>query len=117
LPKSDGPLGACSWHLSRIECYPSAISPAAEQPQWCRTSGRGRESQPYFVPSTASASDVLTNIAIRNWFAPEDADFYGLPFHHHPTSSSPLASVSDRDSLELFNPLAREDDDLEFGKR
>ena len=67
--------------------------------------------QPYFVPSTASASGVLTNVVIQDWFATEDADFYELPFQHYPASSSSLASVSDWDSLDFVNPFAREDSD------
>lgn len=114
---SDGPLDDHHRHLSRIECWPSAtiISPAAEQ-----LSGGAEPQvtvanpQPYFVPSTASASEVLTNVAIQDWFAPEDADFYELPFQHHPTSSSSLASVSDWDSLDFVNLSAWEDSDSDL---
>ena len=110
-PNSDGPPSARRRHLSRIECYPSAITPAVEQLSGVEPQITAANPQPYFVPSTASASEVLTNVAIQDWFATEDADFYELPFHHHPTSSSSLASVSDWDSLDFVNPFAREDED------
>lgn len=113
-PDSDGPPGAplSRRHLSRrIECHPSAISPAVKQLSGAEPQITAVNPQPYFVPSTASASEVLTNVAIQDWFATEDADFYELPFQHYPTSSSSLASVSDWDSLDFVNPFAREDSD------
>ena len=85
--------------------------PGGRAAQWCRISGHGREPAALLCPSTASASEVLTNIAIRDWLAPEDADFYELLFHHHSTSCSSVAPVSDWDSLDFFNPFAREDSD------
>jgi len=110
-PNSDGPLGDHRRHLSRTECHPSAINPAAEQLSGVEPQVTAANPQPFFVPSTASASEVLTNVAIQDWFATEDADFYELPFQHHPTSSSSLASVSDWDSLDFVNPYSREDSD------
>jgi hypothetical protein len=110
---SDGSPGArpgCR-HPSRIDCHPSAISPAVKQLRGAEPQITAVNPQPYFVPSTASASEVLTNVAIQDWFATEDADFYELPFQHYPTSSSSLASVSDWDLLEFVNPFAREDSD------
>jgi hypothetical protein len=110
-PDSDGPPGARRRHLSRIECHPSAISPAVKQLSGAEPQVTAVNPRPYFVPSTASALEVLTNVAIQDWFATEDADFYELPFQHYPTSSSSLASVSDWDSLDFVNPFAREDSD------
>jgi len=111
-PNSDGPLDDRRRHLSRIErCRHSAISPAAEQLGGAEPQLTAVNPQPFFVRSTASASEVLTNVAVQDWFATEDADFYDseLSFQHHPTSSSSLASVSDWDSLDFVNPFARED--------
>jgi len=110
-PNLDGPPAARRRHLSRIECHPSAISPALDQLSGAEPQVTAANPQPYFVPSTASASEVLTNVAIQDWFATEDADFYELVFHHYPTSSSSLASISDWDSLDFVNPFAREDSD------
>jgi len=67
--------------------------------------------RPYFVPSTASASEILTNVAIQDWFATEDAGFYEVPCHH-PASTSSLASVSDSwDAFDFVNPFAPRDED------
>jgi hypothetical protein len=116
-PHSDGPLDDHRRHLSsHIECCPSATnirSPAAEQLSGAEPQVTVANPQPFFVPSTASASEVLTNVAIQDWFATgEDADFYELPFQHHPTSSSSLASVSDWDSLEFVNLSWEDSDDV-----
>ena len=111
---SDGSPGArpgCR-RPSRIDCHPSAISPAVKQLNGAEPQITAANPQPYFVPSTASASEVLTNVALQDWFATEDADFYEHPFRHYPTSSSSsLASISDWDSLDFVNPFAREDSD------
>jgi hypothetical protein len=91
--------------LSRIECHPSAIRPAVEP-----LSGAEQVTvnpQPYFVPSTASALEVLTNVAIQDFLA-QDAEFYDLPCH--PASIPSLSSVSDSwDTFDFFNPFARDD--------
>ncbi|KAI9455660.1 hypothetical protein F5148DRAFT_388406 [Russula earlei] len=64
--------------------------------------------RPYFVPSTASASEILTNVAIQDLLENEDAGFYELSCH--PTSTSTLASVSDSwDSFDFLVPSAYED--------
>lgn len=103
--------GARPRHLSRIECHPSAISPAVERLSVAEQVAANP--RPYFVPSTASASEVLTNVAVQDWFATEelvDAGFYELP-GHHPESSSSLLSVSDSwDSFDFVNPFERDDD-------
>jgi hypothetical protein len=102
--------GARRRNLSRIECHPSAISPAVEQLSVAQQVAANP--RPYFVPSTASASEVLTNVAVQDWFATEelvDAGFYELP--GHPESSSSLLSVSDSwDSFDFVNPFERDDD-------
>jgi hypothetical protein len=68
--------------------------------------------RPYFVSSTASASEVLINVAVQDWFANEelDAGFYELP-RNHPENSSSFLSVSDSwDSFDFVNPIERDDD-------
>jgi hypothetical protein len=106
---SPNPDGAPRRHLSRIECHPSAISPAVEQ--LSAAQGAVADPQPYFVPSTASASEILTNVAVQDWFATDDAGFYEAPCHH-PASTSSLASVSDSwDAFDFVNPFAPRDED------
>ncbi|KAH9955007.1 hypothetical protein BC827DRAFT_910033 [Russula dissimulans] len=94
-----------------IECHPSAIStgisPAVVDEPLTGT-GTGASSgaepivtvissvnpEPYFVPSTASASEILTNVAIHDLFAVEDAESHGL-LPGRPTHTPMLASVVD----------------------
>ena len=51
-------------------------------------------SEPYFVPSSASASEILTNVAIQDLFAVEDAEFYGV-VPGRPARTPMLGSVED----------------------
>jgi len=95
-------------HPSRIECHLSAISLAVEP-----LSGAEPDMvnpQPYFVPSTASASEFLTNVAVQYSLA-QDAEFYDA--HCHSDTSIPtLTSVSDSwDTFEFnfVNPFACDD--------
>ena len=93
-------------HLSHIECHPSAISPAVE-PLTC-VERVTVNPQPYFVPSTASVLEILTNVATQDLLA-QDAESYGLPCQ--PTNV-PALTVSDSwDSFEFdfVNPFARDD--------
>lgn len=94
-------------HPSRVECHPSAISPAVEP-----LSGAEQVTvnpQPYFVPPTASASDILANVAIQDLIAQEsDAEFHDLPYYH--TSIPSLASASDSyDRFDFETPVTRGD--------
>jgi hypothetical protein len=86
-------------HLSRIECRPSAISPAVGP-----LSGVEQvvNPQPYFVPSTASASELLTNVAIQDLLAQDAEEFYDLPPCQSTDIPSSLTSFSDSwDSFEF----------------
>ncbi|KAI0302347.1 hypothetical protein B0F90DRAFT_207656 [Multifurca ochricompacta] len=90
-----------------IGCGPSSITPVIEP-----LSGAEHvtvNAQPYFVPSTASAAEVLTNVAIQDLLEAEDAGFYQLSYD--PTSSSTLFSVADSwETFEFVNPFARDGD-------
>jgi hypothetical protein len=91
-------------HLSRIESRPSAISPAVEP--LSSVEQVTVNPRPYFVPSTASASEILTNVVIQDLLA-QDAES-----HNSPTNIPTLTSVSDSwDSFEFdfVNPFARDD--------
>jgi hypothetical protein len=92
--------------LSRIiECHPSAISPAVEP--LSSAEQVTVNPRPYFVPSTASASEILANVAIQDLLA-QDAEFYDLPYY---TASIPsLPSVSDSwDAFDFVNSFAGDD--------
>jgi hypothetical protein len=96
-------------HPSRIECHLSAITPAVEP-----LSGAEQVTvnpQPYFVPSAASASEILTNVAVQYSLVAQDAEFYDV--HCHSDTSIPtLTSVSDSwDTFEFnfVNPFACDD--------
>lgn len=92
--------------LSRIACRPSAISPAVEP--LSRAEQVTVNPRPFFVPSTASASEILTNVAVQDLLAADDAEVYDLPCHYADTSA--LASVSDSwDSFDFVNPFAHDD--------
>jgi hypothetical protein len=94
-------------HLSRIECQLSAISPAVEP--LTSVEQVTVNPQPYFVPPTASASEILTSVAFQDLLA-QDAESYDLPYQ--PTNIPTLTSVSDSwDSFEFdfVNPFARDD--------
>ena len=92
-------------HPSRVECHPSAISPAVEP--LSSAEEVTVNPQPYFVPPTASASDVLANVAIQDLLA-QDAEFYDLPYYS--TSIPGLASVSDSyDTFDFETPVERGD--------
>jgi hypothetical protein len=94
-------------HLSRIEYHPSApaVEPLSSVEQVTVNP------QPYFVPSTTSASEILTNVVIQDLLAlAQDAESYDLPCQ--PTNIPTPTSVSDSwDSLEFdfVNPFARGD--------
>jgi len=85
-------------HFSRIECLPSAISPAVEP--LGSVEQVTVNPQPYFVPSTASALEILTNIAIQDFLA-QDAESYDLPCR--PVNIPTVASVSDSDSWDSWD--------------
>jgi len=94
-------------HLSRIECHPSAISPAVEP--LSSVEDVTVNPQPYFIPSTASASEILTSVAFQDLLA-QDAESYDSPCQ--PTNFPTLTSVSDSwDSSEFdfVNPFTRDD--------
>ena len=104
-------------HLSRIECHLSAICRAVEP-----HSGLEQVTvnpQPHFVPSAASASEILTNVAVQDSLA-RDAESYDP--HRQPTDTPPLATFSDSwDSFEcdFVNPFASDvysDSDWEAGE-
>jgi hypothetical protein len=102
-PKHDG---ARLRPLPHVECHPSTISPAIEP--LSRAEQVAVNAQPYFIQSTASASEILTNVAVQDMFAAEDARLYELSYH--PTSSSTLSSITDPwDMFDYFNPFARDD--------
>ena len=101
---------------SPIECHLSAISLAVEP--LSSAEQVTVNPQPYFVPSTASASEILANVAFQDLLA-QDAEFYGLPFH---TASSPsLSSASDSwDAFDFVTSFACNDyseewEDMEEG--
>ena len=104
-------------HLSRIECRPSAISPAVEP--LSSLEQVTVNPRPYFVPSTASASEILTNVVFQDLLA-QGAEPYNLPFQ--PTNIPTLTSAWDSwDSLEFdfVNPFERDgcsDSDSEAGE-
>ncbi|KAH9955000.1 hypothetical protein BC827DRAFT_1386552, partial [Russula dissimulans] len=115
-----------------VECHSSAISisPAAAIEPLTRTGTSGGAEpvvtvlnsvnpESYFVPSMASASEILTNVAIHDWFAVEDAEPHGL-LPRRPTRTPMLASVVDSwdDAFEFSDeygdPFACDwDEDLE----
>lgn len=90
-------------HPPHIGCHPSATSPAVEP-----TSGVEHFAvnvEPYFVRSTASASEILTNVAIQDMLAAEELDFYELSCG--PRSASTLSSVPEPSgSYDFVYPLA-----------
>lgn len=104
-------------HPSRIECHPSAICSAVEPHS--SVEQVTVNTRPYFVPSTASASEILTNVALQDSLA-QDAETYDLPCQ--PTNIPSLTSFSDSwDSFEFdfVNPFARDghsDSDSEAGE-
>jgi hypothetical protein len=106
-------------HLSRIECHPPAVSQAVEP-----LSGVEQVTvnpQPYFVPSIASASEILTNVVIQDLLA-RDAESYGdLPPCQPTDVPSPTSFPDSWDSFEFdfVNPFARDnysDSDWEAGE-
>jgi hypothetical protein len=93
--------------LSRIECHPSAIISLAVEPL-SRAEQITVNPQPFFVPAAASASGVLTNVAIQDSLLAQDAEVYDLP--HDPTNILDFPSVSDSwDTVDFFNSFARDD--------
>jgi hypothetical protein len=90
-------------HPPHIGCHLSATNPAVEP-----TSGVEHFTvnvQPYFVRSTASASEILTNVAIQDMLAVEELDFYELSCG--PSSASTLSSVPEPSgSFDFVYPLA-----------
>ncbi|KAF8504722.1 hypothetical protein F5888DRAFT_1631087 [Russula emetica] len=98
-------------HLSRIECHHSAIRPAVEPLSHGSVEQVTVNPKPYFVPSTASASEILANVAIQDLLA-QDAESYDLPCQLEPTNIPTVTSVSDSwDSFkfDFVNPFARDD--------
>jgi hypothetical protein len=93
-------------HLSRIECRPSAIRTAVEP--LSSVEQVTVNPRPHFVPSTASASEILTNVAFQDLLA-QGAQSYNLPCQ--PTNIPTLTSAWDSwDSLEFdfVNPFERD---------
>ncbi|KAF8270519.1 hypothetical protein EI94DRAFT_777188 [Lactarius quietus] len=90
-------------HPPPIGCHPSAPNTTVEQ-----VSGVGDfvvNVEPYFVRSTASASEILTNVAIQDMLAIEDLRFYELSCN--PQSSSTLSSVPEPSgSFDFVYPFA-----------
>ena len=63
------------------------------------------EVEPNFVRSTASASEILTNVAIQDMFDADDLGFYELSCH--PRNSSTLSSAPEPSGLfDFVYPLA-----------
>jgi hypothetical protein len=96
-------------HLSRIESRASAISPAVEPLSSVEQVDVTVNPRPYFVPSTASASEILSNVAFQDSLA-QGAESYDSPCQ--PTNIPTLTSVWDSwDSFEFdfVGPFARDD--------
>ena len=86
-----------------IGCHPSATKPAIEFLSGVEHFAVNVE--PYFVPSTASASEILINVAIQDMLATDDPGFYELCCN--PRSTSTLASVPESSgSFDFVYPLA-----------
>jgi hypothetical protein len=112
--RSSNPLTDSTRHRpparsSRIECRPSAICPAVE-PHCCGVEQVTVIPRPYFVPSTASASEILTNVVLQDLLA-QDAGYYDLPCQ--PSNIPSLTSFPDSswDSFEFdfVDPFAHDD--------
>lgn len=91
-------------HPPHIGCRPSATNPTVEPLGGVEHFAVNAE--PYFVPSTASASEILTNVAIQDMLAADDPGIYELSCG--PRSTSTLCSVPESSGL-MFNfvyPLA-----------
>ncbi|KAI0282857.1 hypothetical protein BGY98DRAFT_1094168 [Russula aff. rugulosa BPL654] len=100
--------------LSRSECHLSPICRAVEPHS--SVEQVTVNPQPHFVPSTASASEILTNVAIQDLLA-QGAESYNLPCQ--PTNIPSLTSSDSWDSFEFdfANLFARDDDsDCEAGE-
>jgi len=85
------------------ECHPSTTDSAVEP-----CSGEEHfavKVEPYFVRSTASASEILTNIAIQDMLAVDELEFYDLSCN--PGSPSTLSSVPEPSgSFDFVYPFA-----------
>ena len=90
-------------HPPHIGCHPSATNPAVEPTYGVEHFAVNVE--PYFVRSTASATEILTNVAIQDMLAVEELDFYEMPCG--PTSDFTLSSVPEPSgSFDFVYPLA-----------
>jgi hypothetical protein len=69
--------------------------------------------EPYFVRSTASASEILTNIAVQDMLATDDPGLYDLSCH--PRSTSTLSSVGLSDFVYPLASSESSDSDSELG--
>lgn len=91
-------------HLSRIEHRPSAVSPAVEplsNVEQVTVSPR-----PYFVPSTASALEILTNVAIQDLLAHDAEESYESTDIPSPT---PFSDSWDSFEFDFVHPFALDD--------
>lgn len=86
-----------------IGCHPPITNPAIEPTSVLDHFAVNVE--PYFVRSTASASEILTNVAIQDMLAAEELEYYELSCG--PGSTSTLSSVPEPSgSFDFAYPLA-----------
>ena len=90
-------------HSPNIGYHPSATTPAVEPVSGVEQFAVNME--PYFVRSTASASEILTNVAIQDMLAIDELEFYEVSCN--PGSTSTLSSVPEPSgSSDFLYPLA-----------
>lgn len=90
-------------HSPHIGCHRSATTPAVEPISGVEDFAVNVE--PYFVRSTASASEILTNVAIQDMLAMDELEFYELSCG--PGSTSTLSSVPEPSgAFGFLYPLA-----------
>ena len=81
------------------ECHPSTTHSAVEPEHFAVNV------EPYFVRPTASASEILTNVAIQDMLAADDLGLYNLSCN--PSSASILSSVPEPSgSFDFVYPFA-----------
>ncbi len=85
-----------------MECRPQAVEPLSDAEQV------PVNPQPYFVPSTVSASEVLTNVAIQDLLA-QDAEFYDMHCHSNIPVLTSVSGSWNSYEFDFVNPFARDD--------
>jgi hypothetical protein len=99
--------------VQHLPCHPSATDSAVEP--LSSVDHSAVKVEPYFVRSTASASEILTNVAIQDMLAADDPGFCELS--RHPRNASILSSVPGPLGLYDFDPLASsESSDSDFNE-